>query len=100
MLKIYLLMNPLGSTTTACPVWACELMHGLLAYGSGSLGGALLLLLQESLVVSFGDDVKETAHTIMAQPAELRAHNFVAADLVRGEMNRNNHSRHRVLLKP
>jgi hypothetical protein len=41
-------------------------MHGLLAYGSGSLGGALLLLLQESLVVGFGDDVKETAHTIMA----------------------------------
>src|SRR5580704_14675910 len=99
MLKIYLLMNPLGSITTACPVWACELMHGLLTYGSGSLGGALLLLLQEILVVGFRYDVKKTAHTIMSQPAKLGAHDFVMARLVRGEVDRNDHPWNGVLLK-
>src|SRR6202035_1523752 len=74
-------------------------MHGLLAYGSGSLGGALLLLLQEILVVGFGDDVKETAHAVMPQPAQLGAHNFIAPGLIRREVNRNNHSWHSVLLQ-
>jgi len=48
-------MNPLGSTTTACPEWACELMRGLLEFGPGSLTGRLLL--EESLVIGFGNDV-------------------------------------------
>jgi hypothetical protein len=57
-------MNPLGSTTTACPVWACELMHGLLKYVSGSLGGSLLF--EEILVIGFGHDFQEAAHAVMA----------------------------------
>ena len=76
------------------PAWACELMRGLLEIGSGFTGWfverimflislARCLLLEESVVVGVGHDVQVTVHARVAQPAELRADDFVLADFIR-----------------
>src|SRR5271156_554129 len=73
-------------------------MRGLLMCGWGSLYGRLLL--QEFLIVGIGHDVKNTAHTVVSKPAELRAYNFVTADRVGREMERDFQAGNGVLLKP
>src|SRR5579863_1316534 len=100
VLKMYFEMKPVGACGIACAAWACKLMRGLLVCGSGSLSGRWgRLLLEEFLVVGIRDDIHETAHAVVSQPAQLSADNLVLPNRIGGEMKRNHHAGHRILLE-
>src|SRR5271157_3396457 len=75
-------------------------MRGLLVLGAGSLAGRLLfLLLEENLIIGFGNNVQQAVHLVMSQAAQLRAHDLVLADFAGAEMNGDDHARNGVLLE-
>lgn len=46
------------------------------------------------------EDLEESSHLVMPQSAQLGTGDFVTADAVGGEPQRNSHPRHRILLEP
>ncbi len=57
------------------------------------------LLLKPGLVIIIRHHIEIRLHLEMLEPAQLGAGDLVPADLGRREMNRDQHSRHRVLFE-